>query len=60
MLINHSREILLNRLALAEAKSLEARPLLIARIVGEQLNAQAIEKLDAPEPLPSTRLDKRA
>ena len=60
MLINNSREILLNRLALAEAKSLEARPVLIARIVGEQLNAQAFEKLDAPEPLPSTRLDKRA
>ncbi|WP_421952328.1 hypothetical protein [Pelagibacterium sp.] len=48
MLIQHSAEILLHRMARLEAGSLEATTALIARERGAMMAEKAIERLDAP------------
>ena len=61
MLIRHSSEILVNRLAQIEARSVEASQALVAKIRGDMMISAAIEKLDAPKGGPDPQvLDKSA
>jgi hypothetical protein len=63
MLIRHSPEILLHRMARIEAGSLEATTALIARERGAMMIEKAVERLDAPaaaEAGASHQIDKRA
>ena len=48
MLIRHSFEIVVNRLARIEAGSLEASQALVAKYRGEQMAAEAVARLDDP------------
>ncbi len=52
MLVQHSREILMHRLALSQSDSLSANQALIAKEQGAMLNAEAIARLDSLEPAP--------
>lgn len=58
MMIQQSSQIVLHRLASIEARSLDARGALIAKHLGEVMNRQAIERLDAPSDTGGT-LDRR-
>ncbi|WP_332711617.1 hypothetical protein [Pelagibacterium mangrovi] len=58
MVIQQSSQIVLHRLASLEARSLDARGALIAKHLGEVMNRQAVERLDAPSDTGGT-LDRR-
>ena len=63
ILIQHSAEILLHRMARIEAGNLEATTALIARERGATMIEKAIERLDAPvsaEAEPTHQIDKSA
>lgn len=64
MIINHSSEILANRMARIEARHSENAMALIARYRGDMMTQKALERLDAPTPEPapaaSNRIDRRA
>lgn len=59
MLIRHSQDIIVHQMSRLAADSLEASQAMVARIRGEQMLKEAIERLDGAGPVQAAP-DKRA